>query len=74
MGNKDTEIIEYFSLLIIPDDYRLDSPYALSYRGMRTQLQTSKPLRTQLQSLYLCYDPRLILLFQSYLSYMFDLP
>lgn len=65
--------MEYFSLLIISDDYRLDLPCTLNYKGLGTQLQTSRPLRTQLQSLYPRYNPRLRLLLQSYLSYMFDL-
>jgi len=38
--------------------YRLDLPYTLSCMGPRTQLQTTRPLRTQLQSLSLPYDPQ----------------
>lgn len=34
-------MVEYFSLLIILDGYKLDQPYALSCRGLRTQLRTS---------------------------------
>ena len=39
-------------------DYRLDFPCALRCRDLRTQLRTTRPLRTQLQSLLLLYDPQ----------------
>ena len=38
--------------------YRLDLPCALSCRGPCTQMQTTRPLHTQLQSLLLFYDPK----------------
>jgi len=38
--------------------YRLDLPYALNCRGLRTQLQTTRLLCTQHQSLLLLYDPK----------------
>jgi len=41
--------------------YRLNLPCALSYRGLRTQLQTTRPLCTQLQILLLLYYPKTLL-------------
>ena len=40
------------------NSYRLNLPCALNCRGPRTQLQTTRPLRTQLQSLLILYDPK----------------
>jgi len=40
------------------NSYRHKLPYTLSYRGPRTQLQTTRTLCTQLQSLLLLYAPK----------------
>jgi len=38
--------------------YKLDLPHTINCRGPCTQLRTTRPLRTHLQSLHLLYDPK----------------
>jgi len=54
--------------------YKLNSPYTLSFRGPRTHLRITRPLRAQLLSFLLLHDPKLDFTPQIYLAYLIHAP